>query len=82
MERTSKNRQRQLRGGSWWSNKKRKRKRLIERDGMICKKCLKELTMEEITIDHINPAGKGGGNGLDNLQILCLECHVLKNQNE
>lgn len=43
-----------------------------------CKKCLDD----EFHIDHIRPLANGGNNDDDNLQLLCIECHQEKCQNE
>jgi len=44
-----------------------------------CQICGKELTVKEITIDHIIPLSKGGGNNIENLQPLCRSCNCSKN---
>ena len=36
-----------------------------------CQRC---GTMENLTMDHRVPIGKGGKNRLDNLELLCREC--------
>lgn len=41
---------------------------LIERDGFECAIC---GTRDDLTIDHIVPLSKGGGDDLDNLRLLC-----------
>ena len=43
-----------------------------------CQICGKELKKEEITIDHIIPLSKGGGNNIENLQPLCKSCNSKK----
>ena len=42
-----------------------------------CEKC---GTNEELTIDHIVPISKGGGNKPSNLQTLCIPCHKEKDR--
>jgi len=40
-------------------------------------------TGDKIQVDHVIPIHKGGaGVGLDNIQILCFECHVRKSADE
>lgn len=35
-------------------------------------------TYDELTIDHIVPKHRGGGNSMDNYQVLCLFCNRTK----
>lgn len=41
-------------------------------------KCLCCGTYEDISIDHIVPVAKGGGNDIENLQPLCRSCNSKK----
>lgn len=44
-----------------------------------CKKCGKYFYREsEKTIDHIIPVSKNGELSMQNIQVLCLMCNVLK----
>lgn len=45
-----------------------KKRKIFKRDG---KKCLLCGTKKHLTIDHIIPISKGGGDEEDNLQTLC-----------
>ena len=38
--------------------------------------------MKNANIDHIKPLSAGGSSELDNLQILCKDCHVEKTRLE
>lgn len=40
--------------------------------------CLFCGTTERLTIDHIKPVSKGGGNEIENLQCLCFTCNLKK----
>ena len=46
-----------------------------ERDEGRCTKC---GAQEELQFDHIIPVAKGGGNAIDNIQILCGNCNRQK----
>ena len=54
-----------------WENK-------IMKLGNKCQNC---GTIKNITIDHIIPLSKGGGNNIENLQPLCRSCNCRKNKN-
>jgi len=41
-------------------------------------KCAYCGSIENLEVDHIIPVSKGGGNTLDNLQILCRSCNLNK----
>ena len=45
-----------------------------------CNCCNKEVDIKEVHIDHIKPLYKGGKNDDENLQVLCVECHLEKTQ--
>lgn len=49
--------------------------KIFQRDGFRCKHC---GTSEALTIDHIHPISKGGGNEDENLQTLCVSCNSRK----
>jgi 5-methylcytosine-specific restriction endonuclease McrA len=41
-------------------------------------KCVRCNATENLTIDHIIPRSKGGGNSNGNLQLMCYECNQEK----
>lgn len=43
-----------------------------------CAKCGRPLRKGDADIDHILPRRYGGGDGLDNLQCLCVHCNRSK----
>ncbi len=58
------------------------RSRVLERDGLICQECGRELhdiknriDDRKATIDHIVPRCLGGRDGEDNLRCLCHRCN-------
>lgn len=48
---------------------------LVARDEERCRGC--EAT-DDLTIDHLVPASRGGSNALSNLQLLCAPCNFAK----
>lgn len=50
----------------------KKRLRVFQRDGFICKIC---KTNKELTIDHIVPLSQGGTDIESNLRTLCRKCN-------
>ena len=62
------------------SSKKRRRAKLIERDGPFCVCC--KYRSENLQVHHIKKRCDGGTNDLDNLCLMCPSCHCLWHQNE
>ena len=52
------------------------RNRVIRRDGFRCRIC--NIIPRFPTLDHIIPKTLGGSNRQDNLQMLCIACHRIK----
>lgn len=53
------------------------REAVIARDSGLCQMCVRRgLTVAGTDVDHIN--NDGDDNTLDNLMLLCHECHSLK----
>jgi 5-methylcytosine-specific restriction endonuclease McrA len=55
---------------------------LIERDGEACNFCKESFLKNDLTIDHVFPLFMGGGSELENLQLLCVPCHVQKTKDD
>jgi 5-methylcytosine-specific restriction endonuclease McrA len=64
------------------AKKNKMRRRLFERQGGICPRCLeplpKSLPRKEVALDHILPRSKGGKDGIDNRQLLHRCCDQAK----
>lgn len=43
-----------------------------------CAICGEPIAFEEMTIDHIVPASKGGGKDFANMQATCNSCNCMK----
>jgi 5-methylcytosine-specific restriction endonuclease McrA len=54
------------------------RKAVFERDGNVCQYCGRKMRREKLTIDHIVPRSRGGGDSWSNLVLACLECNARK----
>lgn len=50
-------------------------KALIERDGLRCFYCDKNMRPHNITIEHLIPKTRKGGNGLENLVLAHKACN-------
>ena len=62
-----------LKGKKYPSQKQIWFKKIVERDGNMCKEC---GTTENLTIEHKIPKGIGGKDSYKNLEILCLKCNM------
>jgi len=60
------------------SVKKRRKRRILYAIDDRCRYCLRQMTFEESTLDHIVPLKEYGSNGWDNLTLCCPECNQLK----
>lgn len=52
--------------------------RLYKEQSGLCKGCLVEFEPRNLTIDHIVPRSKGGGDYYTNYQLLCGNCNSVK----
>lgn len=51
---------------------------LYGKQGGNCKGCKHHFRKRNLTIDHIVPVSEGGGDELENLQMLCAACNSVK----
>lgn len=59
------------------------REKILLRDRYTCQHCgLVSMQKGVMECDHIVNVAQGGDDSLDNLQILCKDCHKIKSSNE
>ncbi len=52
------------------------KKKTLKRDNYTCQKCkIQDKTAKTLEAHHITPLCYGGENSLNNLIILCYDCH-------
>ena len=56
------------------------RERIMLRDGAACRKCGKMVG--KLEVDHVTPLSLGGGESDSNRQLLCIDCHKTKSDEE
>ena len=54
------------------------RRNLYARDGTKCQYCGKRFPTSELSIDHVVPQSRGGGNSWENLVCACVRCNARK----
>lgn len=62
-------------GGKNWAST---RMQVIVRDCSTCQSCGRVCTGRDCHVDHIIPKKAGGTDAIENLQILCQQCHQSK----
>ena len=55
---------------------------VLMRDQYTCQYCARQLHKDQLTIDHIVPRSKGGGNGWLNCVAACKDCNGWKGQTD
>lgn len=63
-------------------NMKYRKRRIYSKQNGICNRCKCKLEEYQYCLDHIKPIFDNGSDEDENLQILCLECHLEKNKEE
>jgi len=51
---------------------------IMDRDRHTCQYCGRPFPRTQLTIDHVVPQSRGGGDSWENLVIACLACNVRK----
>jgi hypothetical protein len=75
------NRARKIKYGSNWDSVVRKVKPILYEDqNAQCNICHKLKDISKLTVDHIIALRYGGENKIENMQLLCPECHVEKDR--
>jgi 5-methylcytosine-specific restriction endonuclease McrA len=54
------------------------RRNIFERDDHTCQYCGKKFCKQDLTLDHVVPQSRGGGNTWENLVLACVPCNVRK----
>lgn len=54
------------------------RKELYKRADGCCQLCGRRITINDFTVDHIVPLGRGGNNDMSNVQAVCKVCNQFK----
>jgi 5-methylcytosine-specific restriction endonuclease McrA len=54
------------------------RDEIIERDGQACYLCGEELSIHEVTFDHVVPLSRGGTHTPENVRIAHHSCNSKK----
>lgn len=59
------------------------RQQVIKRDAGLCQECKRNKHYTKGShVDHIKPKSQGGTDALNNLQLLCVDCHNHKTSTE
>ncbi len=54
------------------------RRNIFARDKNVCQYCGRRFPRPELTIDHVVPRSRGGGDTWENLVLACSECNLRK----
>jgi hypothetical protein len=61
---------------------KKFRNEIFKSQGRCCQMCREPVKINYFQIDHIRALANGGNNDIENLQILCRQCHFTKTREE
>jgi 5-methylcytosine-specific restriction endonuclease McrA len=51
---------------------------IFERDSCTCQYCGRQFPRSQLTIDHVIPQSRGGGETWENLVLACVKCNLKK----
>lgn len=54
------------------------RRNIFARDNHQCQYCGRRFSKQELTVDHVVPRSRGGGDTWDNLVLACTVCNLKK----
>ncbi len=54
------------------------RRNIYHRDGSMCQYCGKKFPTSELSLDHVIPRSRGGGDSWENLVCACTNCNARK----
>ena len=58
-----------------------KRQSIYTRYDGHCAYCGQHMKQKNMTVDHLTPQSKGGGNNIENLMPCCRDCNTMKGAN-
>ncbi|MCW5756203.1 MAG: HNH endonuclease [Phycisphaeraceae bacterium] len=54
------------------------RRTIFERDGHQCQYCRRHFRSGDLSVDHVLPRARGGGDSWENLVTACIRCNAAK----
>lgn len=63
---------------AYFDNKPELVEKMLKEKKLECYICKKPLTVNTLTVDHVQPIALGGSNDLENLEFCCHDCNNLK----
>jgi 5-methylcytosine-specific restriction endonuclease McrA len=54
------------------------RRNLFARDKQRCQYCWKQLTLSQMSLDHVMPRSQGGDTNWENIVCCCVKCNTTK----
>lgn len=54
------------------------RRTIFERDGHQCQYCRRHFRASDLSVDHVLPRARGGGDSWENLVTACIRCNAAK----
>ena len=54
------------------------RRNIFKRDRFVCQYCGRQVSSEELTVDHVVPRAQGGKSSWENCVLACVDCNMRK----